>query len=99
MHLLAKFSSHMSYGYGDINPYISSDMNTLEKAQLTTLAHHIERFSKSRILIYNFKVWTRLAETREAGEDEQQRQLEWVMRVTQTQRGSHKALFFSSKHI
>ena len=31
-------------------------MDTLEKAELTTLIHHIARFLKLEIQIYNFKV-------------------------------------------
>ena len=33
MYLLVKIGSHMLYGNEDINPYINSDRNTLEKAQ------------------------------------------------------------------
>ena len=56
MYLLAKFGSYRYYGNGDINSYISSYMNTLEKAGLTASVHHIERFSKSEITIYNAEV-------------------------------------------
>ena len=56
MYLLAKCGSHRSYGNGDINSDISSYMNALEKAELTALVRHIERLSKSGILIYNSAV-------------------------------------------
>ena len=55
MYLLARFDCHRSIGdgNGDINYYISSYMNILEKAGLTTSAREIKRFLKSRIPIYN----------------------------------------------
>ena len=56
MYLLAKFGSHRSYGNGDIKSYFSSYMNTLEKAELSASVRQIERFSESRIQIYNSKV-------------------------------------------
>ena len=56
MYLLAKLGGHSSYGNGDINSYINSFMNTLEKAELTTSIRHIERFLKSGISIYNSEV-------------------------------------------
>ena len=43
---------------GDIKSYISSYVNILEKAELTTAVIHIDRISKSRIPIYNSKVQT-----------------------------------------
>ena len=56
MYLLAKLGGHSSYGNGDINSYINSYMNTLEKAELTTSIRHMERFLKSGISIYNSEV-------------------------------------------
>ena len=38
MYLLGKCGSHRYYGDGDINSYISSHINTLEKAELTRCA-------------------------------------------------------------
>ena len=66
MYLLVKFGA---FGNGDINSNTNSYMNTIKKAQLTASVHHIERFSKSGILIYNSK--TRLTEKlEEKGEEE-----------------------------
>ena len=56
MYLLAKFESHRSYGNGDVNYYIDSCMDALEKAELTAKIHHIAIFSKSGIPIYNSEV-------------------------------------------
>ena len=56
MELLAKPGSHRSYGNGDTNCYINSCINSSEKVKLTWSIHHIERFSKSEITIYNAKV-------------------------------------------
>ena len=56
MYLLAKFGSHRSYGNGDINSYINSCLNTLEKAELTASVRHIERSTKLGIPIYNSEV-------------------------------------------
>ena len=56
MYLLVKFGSQRSYGNGDINSYISSCVNALEKAELTVPVGYIKRFSKSGIPIYNSKV-------------------------------------------
>ena len=56
MYLLAKFDGHGPYGNRDINSYINSYMNTSKKAELTASIYHIERFSKSGILIHNSKV-------------------------------------------
>ena len=52
MYLLVKFGGRRSYGNGDINFY----MNTLEKAELTALERHVERFPKLGIPIYNSEV-------------------------------------------
>ena len=51
MYLLAKFGGHRSHGNGDINSYINSYMITWQEAELTASVHHIERFSKSGVLI------------------------------------------------
>ena len=56
MYLLAKFGSHRSYRNGDVNYYISSYKDTLEKAELTTSICHNARFLKSGIPIYSSKV-------------------------------------------
>ena len=52
----AKFGDHRSYINGDINSYISSYMETLEKAKPTASVRNIGRFLKSWIKICNFKV-------------------------------------------
>ena len=66
MYLLVKFGA---FGNGDINSNTNSYMNTMKKVELTASVHHIERFSKSGIPIYNSK--TRLAEKpEEEGEEE-----------------------------
>ena len=41
---------------------MNSYINTLEKAELTASICHIARFLKSRIPIYNPKLWIQLAE-------------------------------------
>ena len=57
MYLFAKFGIVTGpYGNGNTNSYISSYMNTLEKAELNISLHHSERFSKSGIPIYNSEV-------------------------------------------
>ena len=57
MYLLVKIGGHRSYRNGDIKCYITSYMNTLEKAELaTTSIHHIAKFLKSGIPIYNSKI-------------------------------------------
>ena len=56
MYLLAKFGDHRSCRDGDINSYINSYMDTLEKGELITSNPHIARFLKSVIPIYNSKV-------------------------------------------
>ena len=50
MYLLAKLGGHSSYGNGDINSYISSYMDALEKAELSTSVRHIERFLNQEYL-------------------------------------------------
>ena len=43
MHFLVKFGDHKSHGIGDINSYINSYMDFLEKAELTASISHIGR--------------------------------------------------------
>ena len=62
MYLLAKFGVHRSNGNEDINSCMNFYMHTSEKADLTSPIHHIERFSKSAIPIYNFEVPDTLVE-------------------------------------
>ena len=52
----SKFGDHRSYINGDINSYISSYMETLEKLNPPPSVRNIGRFLKSWITIYNFKV-------------------------------------------
>ena len=82
MYLLAKFGGHKSYGSGDIDYYISYYMDTLEKVELTASISHIARFLKLEIPICNSEV---PAENREVGEEEE-RQLQSIMRFAQTQK-------------
>ena len=56
MYRLSKFRDHKPYRNGDINSYINSYVNTLEKAELTASIRHIAMFLKSEIPIYNFEV-------------------------------------------
>ena len=56
MYLLAKFGDHRFYRNGDINSYISSYKDTLEKAEVISSIWHIARFLKSGIPIYNPEV-------------------------------------------
>ena len=56
MYLLAKFGDNRSYRNGDINSYINSCMDTLQKAEFTASIHHVARFLKSGILIFNSEV-------------------------------------------
>ena len=58
-------------------------MNALERAELTTLVHHIERFSKSWIVIYISKVPDMVGKKREG---EEHRQLQKVMCFTETKK-------------
>ena len=58
MYLLTKFGDHKSYRNGDINSYINSYMDTLEKVELTASIRHIAIFLKSEIPIYNSEVPT-----------------------------------------
>ena len=56
MYLSAKFVDHRFYKDEDINAYINSNIDTLEKAELTAPICHIARFLKSGISIFNFEV-------------------------------------------
>ena len=56
MYLLTNFGDHRSYRNGNINSYINSYMDTLEKVQLITSIGHIAIFLKSGISIYNSEV-------------------------------------------
>ena len=52
----------------NINSYINSYMDTLEKAKLTAWIHHIPRFFKSGILILNSDVPDKAGRKREEEE-------------------------------
>ena len=52
----AKFGGHRSYRIGHVNPLLISFMNISIKTEITTLIHHIERFSKLRIPIHSSEV-------------------------------------------
>ena len=78
MYLFAKLGDNTSYRNGVINSY----MDILKKTELPASICHIAIFSKSGIPIYNSDVWIQMAETRE---EEEHRQLQSVMRFTQTQ--------------
>ena len=54
--MFAKFGDHWSYGNGDVNSYISSNIDTFEKAELTASVCYNEIFSKSVSPTYNFEV-------------------------------------------
>ena len=72
MYLLAKLGGHSSYGNGDINSYISSYMDALEKAELSTSVRHIERFLNQEYQFTVPKSWMRLSEKQAEGEIEKQ---------------------------
>ena len=55
-YLSAKFGGHRSYENRDINSHINSYKDTLQKDEQTASVDHMERFSKSGILIYNSKL-------------------------------------------
>ena len=78
MFLLVKPRDHKFQRNGDINSYINSYMETLEKAELTTSICHIGRFLKSGIPIYNSKV-PDMANRKTAEEEQEQRQLHSIM--------------------
>ena len=54
--MLAKFDDHRSDRDGDINSYIKSYTDPLKKAELASSIHHIVRFVKTGIPIYNSEV-------------------------------------------
>ena len=84
MCLLAKFCDHRSYRNEDINSFINSYMDTLEKAEHTCLNPPYWEILKIRN--YRFTVpksRIRPAEKRE--EEEEHRQLQNIMPFTQTQ--------------
>ena len=56
MYLIAKFGDQRSHRNGDINSYIDSHMDTVEKAELTATIRHTWRFLKSGIQIYDSEV-------------------------------------------
>ena len=63
-----KFRDHRSCGNGDINSYINSSIDALEKAEVTISTHYIERLLKSGILIYISEVSDTMEEQREKEE-------------------------------
>ena len=83
--LLTNFVGDRSHGNGDINFYMNSETNTFEKAELTTSACNIDRFSKSIITIYNSKVSDSSGRKLGRNGEEKHRQLQSVMHFTQTQ--------------
>ena len=84
MYLLAKFSDHRSYKNGDGNSYIKSYRDALQKAELTALIRHIARFLISGIPIYNSE-FPYTAGRKTTTTRKEHRQLQSVLRVTQTQ--------------
>ena len=56
MYLLAKFGNHRFSRNEDVNFFFNFYMNTLEKAELTALVRHIERFLESGMPIHNPEV-------------------------------------------
>ena len=56
MYLPAKFCDHRSHRSRNVNNHFSYYVNISEKAEITASIYHIERFSKSQILIYSSKV-------------------------------------------
>ena len=95
MYLTARFDDRRSYRNGDISSYISSYINsyvdTLEKAELIASVWHIVRFLKSGILIYNSEVPDMTGRRRR---EEEHRQLQSVLRFTQTQKGKNHIKIF-----
>ena len=80
MYLLTKFGGHMSYGNGDINFYIISYMETLEKAEFITSICGPARFLKSVISIDILR-----KTFAEKQQEEEYKQLQSVLCFTQTQ--------------
>ena len=56
MYLPAQFGDHRSYRNANINSYINSYMDNLEKDHFATSIRHIGRFLKSGIPIYSSEV-------------------------------------------
>ena len=82
MYLFCKVDGYWSYRNIDINSYINSYMDTLEKAELIASVCHVARFLKSGVPIYNSEVLdTAGRKTRRRSED---RQLQSVFHFTQT---------------
>ena len=79
MYLLAKFDDRRSYKNGDINSYIKSYKNTLQKAELTASIRHIAIFLKPE---NRFTIPT----SRIREEEEELRQLQSVMRSCKRKR-------------
>ena len=72
MYLLAKFGGHRSYRNGDINSYINSYMDTLEKNDLTVSIRHIlQDFQNQEFQFTISKSQIRLARKREGKEEEE----------------------------
>ena len=86
MYLHANFCCSRSYRNGDINSYINSSMDTLEKAVLIALILHTAKFFKSGIL----KSQIQLAEKQE---EEEHRQSQSIMLLMQTQKYSYQPLW------
>ena len=86
MYLHANFCCSRSYRNGDINSYINSSMDTLEKAVLIALILHTAKFFKSGIL----KSQIQLAEKQE---EEEHRQSQSIVLLMQTQKYSYQPLW------
>ena len=80
------FGSHRSYDEnGDINSYISCYINSLEKAEHATSVRRIKRSLNQEHRFAISKSRKQLAEKREeGGEQEEHRQLQCILRFTQT---------------
>ena len=74
-----EFGDHRSYKNGDINCYINSYMDTLEKADRITSIRHIAGILKLRIRNSGYG-WQKKKE----GGEKEHRQLQSVMRFRQT---------------
>ena len=64
MYFLLIFGGHRSYRSGDVNPYINSDMNILEKAELNASMHNIEYFQNQEYWFTIKATWKSLDEER-----------------------------------
>lgn len=87
--LLANFKDHRSYRSGDVNLYTNTNMNNSEKAKLTTLIRHIEKFSNIYLDIRN----PGIVLTRKGNE----RQLQSVMVYLKTQK-TYKVHMVDNSH-